>query len=79
MIILSFFTESVFAFVEEAIEVQAVIVDLIESEFVWFRIMIEEMLKALEIMLVILKGFLGTIFGDLAVFEKFANVLGKFH
>ncbi len=74
MIILGFFSEGVFAFVEEAIEVQAVIVDLIESEFVWFRVAIEEMLKTLEIMFVIFKGFWGTIFSNLAVFEKFANM-----
>lgn len=40
---------------------------------------IEKMLKTLEVVLIILEGFLRTVFGDFAVFEKFTNVLRELH
>lgn len=53
--------------------------DLVEVDFVRFDVAVEEILKTFEVVLVVFEGFLGTVFGDLAVFEKFANVLGELH
>lgn len=78
MIVLGFYGEGLVVAIGQSIEMEAVVVDCVRSNFFWGDVPCPFM-KTAEIVLIILKCFWRLVFRDFDVFEETADVLGKFH